>query len=121
MVELTAEEHAILNGNFERIAEEIRLERHRQIVEEGFSPKHDERHAPSDFAMAAAAYCASAEARLGPSPNIGTICAMLWPWDEASFKPKDPRRDLVRAAALVMAAIERLDREALIAPEVEGA
>jgi hypothetical protein len=36
----------------------------------------------------------------------------LWPskWAEHWFKPKDPRRDLVRAAALCIAEIERLDR-----------
>jgi hypothetical protein len=33
-----------------------------------------------------------------------------WPWLSKWWKPKDRRRDLVRAAALVIAEIERLDR-----------
>lgn len=37
-----------------------------------------------------------------------------WPrsWSRAWWKPKNPRRDLVRAAALLIAEIERLDRRA---------
>ena len=35
-----------------------------------------------------------------------------WPhtWDASWWKPKDRRRDLVRAGALIIAEIERLDR-----------
>jgi hypothetical protein len=39
-----------------------------------------------------------------------------WPWDLKWWKPTTPRRDLVKAAALIVAEIERLDRAAL-APE----
>lgn len=41
-----------------------------------------------------------------------------WPttWAEDWWKPKNPRRDLVRAAALLIAEIERLDRAALKTP-----
>lgn len=35
---------------------------------------------------------------------------VLWPWDREWWKPKDRRRNLVRAAALLIAEIERLDR-----------
>lgn len=41
-----------------------------------------------------------------PHPGLG------WPFPPRSWKPKDRRRDLVRAAALLVAEIERLDREA---------
>ena len=34
-----------------------------------------------------------------------------WPWSLDWWKPKDPRRDLVRAGALIVAEIERLDRQ----------
>jgi hypothetical protein len=37
----------------------------------------------------------------------------LWPWSKDWWKPKTPRRDLVRAGALSLAEIERLDRAAL--------
>jgi hypothetical protein len=36
----------------------------------------------------------------------------IWPWDRKWWKPKDRRRDLVRAGALILAEIERLDRAA---------
>jgi hypothetical protein len=37
---------------------------------------------------------------------------VLWPWDDEWFKLTDPRRDLIKAAALIIAEIERLDRAA---------
>lgn len=41
--------------------------------------------------------------------------AKHWPlsWAKSWLKPKDRRRDLIRAAALIIAEIERLDRAAL--------
>jgi hypothetical protein len=36
----------------------------------------------------------------------------VWCYRPAWWKPKDPRRDLIRAAALIVAEIERLDRAA---------
>ncbi|RBB41751.1 hypothetical protein DPV79_05200 [Burkholderia reimsis] len=40
--------------------------------------------------------------------------AYYWPssWAQRSFKPTTPRRDLVKAAALILAEIERADRAA---------
>ena len=40
-----------------------------------------------------------------------------WPWDSGWWKPKNRRHDLVRAAALVVAEIERLDRKS---NQIEG-
>jgi hypothetical protein len=37
-------------------------------------------------------------------------CGRYWPWEDKWWKPKDRRRDLVRAGALIVAEIERLDR-----------
>lgn len=34
----------------------------------------------------------------------------FWPWEEEAWRPKNPRHDLVKAAALILAEIERLDR-----------
>lgn len=36
----------------------------------------------------------------------------LWPWPSEWWKPTDVRRDLVKAGALILAEIERLDRAA---------
>lgn len=41
----------------------------------------------------------------------------FWPWDSSWWRPKDARRDLVRAAALLLAEIERLDRAAAAGSE----
>ncbi|WP_294277634.1 hypothetical protein [uncultured Sphingomonas sp.] len=34
---------------------------------------------------------------------------MTWPWDDQFWKPEDPRANLVKAAALIWAAIDWLD------------
>jgi hypothetical protein len=44
---------------------------------------------------------------------------LAWPQDW-EFKPADPRRMLVKAGALILAEIERLDRAALAATEQKG-
>lgn len=95
------------------VATELLAERRRQIYEEGYTPKHDDRFGPEAFAHAAAAY-ATAEDVVGGS--------VLWPdeFDGDAFKPKDLRRNLVRAGALILAAIERLDRMAAAAKQEEA-
>jgi hypothetical protein len=42
-----------------------------------------------------------------------TFAGERWPasWDFAHYKPTTPRRDLVKAGALILAEIERLDRK----------
>ncbi|HHW2459226.1 TPA: AAA family ATPase [Pseudomonas aeruginosa] len=49
------------------------------------------------------------------APNDGTaalLVSLAWPWDEQWWKPTSARRDLVKACALALAEIERLDRAA---------
>lgn len=112
-VPLTAADRALLDGTAERVVAEILAERRRQIDEEGFNPKHDEAHGHHALAVAAGCYAmvgsrdpsTSASLRFPPAP---------WPWEDSWWKPKDPRRDLVRAAALLIAAIEQLDRKDLL-------
>jgi len=84
------------------VIDEIRNERTRQISEEGWSANHDDMHTAGEMAVAASIYAnPNREKR---DPPVG------WPWDLGWWKPKDRRRDLVRAAALIVAEIERLDR-----------
>lgn len=89
--------------------EEIKNERARQTEVEGWSPQHDDEHAGGELATAAAVYALYAGQRRydahGNPPR-------LWPWDADWWKPKDRRRDLIRAGALIVAEIERLDRAA---------
>jgi hypothetical protein len=82
-------------------------ERARQINREGWTPEHDDQHADGALALAAACYAASGAGRkIEQSPWWD-----VWPWDLSDYKPGDPRRDLVRAGALIVAEIERLDRK----------
>ena len=96
---------------------EIAAERQRQIEKEGWSAKHDEQHSNGELARAAACYAMPQGFRDLSIYGANTIRTTVWPWDLLWWKPKDRRRDLVRAAALIVAEIERLDRSKL--PKVQ--
>lgn len=98
-------------------------ERFRQIEGEGYNHAHDDVHALGDLACAGAAYIASAAAALEAPPGAPGYHAVesarasllqaahtLWPWQGYDFKPHGYRRDLVRGCALILADIEKLDR-----------
>jgi hypothetical protein len=95
-----------------RAAEDVFMERKRQVMAEGWSPQHDDEHDAGELAAAGAAYAFNAADQLYPhSQGDGNNeQPIVWPWDSKWWKPKGPRRDLVRAAALLIAEIERLDR-----------
>lgn len=85
---------------------DVLVERVRQLSEEGYDAAHDDTHQGGSLAQAAACYAANA----GGMPQAGYGYAPYWPFDGEWWKPKDARRDLVRAAALILAELERLDR-----------
>lgn len=90
--------------------EAIAAERQRQIDEEGWTPAHDDRHGAGEMASAAACYAAY-RGDTSPQELMGAdVIGILWPFEAAWWKPKDRRRDLVRAGALIAAEIDRLDR-----------
>lgn len=101
-------------GALPRAARDVLVERQRQIEAEGWTPEHDDRHVPGQLALAAAAYAVEAEANLTDPEDAHPIGVPpeFWPWSPAWWKPTDARRDLVKAAALILAEIERLDRRA---------
>ena len=82
-------------------ARDVLAERRRQVEAEGWTPEHDDHHLPNELALAAASYVCADEADAPPA---------IWPWDWSWWKPKDRRRNLVKAGALILAEIERLDR-----------
>lgn len=93
--------------------DDVATERRRQIENEGWSVDHDDKHERGEMALAAACYAihsADETATYAP-PYIEDALAEYWPWDRKWWKPKERRHDLVRAAALLIAEIERLDRE----------
>lgn len=105
-------------------ARDMLAERRRQVEAEGWTPKHDDEHDKGEMARAAACYALHAgscfawraDAYQSAKPHEGNPAAQdsLWPWDMQWWKPKDPRRDLVRAGALFLAELERLDRATLL-------
>lgn len=116
------------------VLREIALERLRQQEAEGFTSDHDnEEHAAADLAMAGASYAISAASQLcfyaadaiqedaqtaldlqdaaayvEEGGQLRELSENMWPWEDM-YKPKDVRRDLIRAAALIVAQIEQID------------
>ena len=91
-------------------------ERRRQQEVEGWTPEHDDKHKAGDLARAAGLYASNAGAAMFYGTANTSICNEApygWPWAPEWCKPANARRDLVKAGALILAEIERLDRAAL--------
>lgn len=92
---------------FSRAAVDVTAERRRQIEVEGWIPEHDDNE--HDFgSLARAAACYALGRSTIRAPHSADV--ILWPWDIASWKPSNDRRNLVKAGALILAEIERIDR-----------
>jgi hypothetical protein len=103
-----------------QIIGEIALERTRQIKAEGFNPSRDDGYTNGQLIDAAVNYAAASAlcAKLdcqNYAPELGppldNLTAFYWPWAREWWKPGDRRRMLVKAAALLVAEIERIDRQ----------
>jgi hypothetical protein len=92
-----------------KILTQIEVERLRQITAEGYRSEHDSGHQCGELAVAAAAYIGSAIRgnTLADHDDADVLIAMS-PW---SIRFKTGRNSLIKAAALLIAEIERLDRE----------
>lgn len=87
------------------VIEEVAAERRRQQEVEGWTPEHDDDHDEGAMAKAGAVY-----ALWDTDVATRAFVSEAWPWEQEWLKPKDQRRNLIRAAALIVAEIERLDR-----------
>ncbi|MFO5964651.1 hypothetical protein ACLBUO_24460, partial [Pseudomonas aeruginosa] len=99
---------------------DVQAERRRQVEAEGWTPEHDDEHSHGQMARAAACYALAGSS----APNDGTaalLVSLAWPWDQQWWKPTSARRDLVKAGALVLAEIERLDRACISQSPQPGA
>ncbi|HDS8580206.1 TPA: hypothetical protein QH731_005633, partial [Klebsiella variicola] len=96
-------------------AADVLAERKRQVTTEGWTPEHDDQHVNFEMAIAGGLYAISA---VDSHHKLRNSAPSAWPWDRKWWKPDGPRRDLVKAGALILAEIERLDRAAGI--KVEG-
>lgn len=95
-----------------KAVDDIVAERQRQINAEGWTPEHDDEHDKGEMARAAACYAYEATRTEHQRSLDDGFAPPMWPWAERWWKPTDRRRDLVKAAALIIAEIERLDRAA---------
>ena len=98
---------------------DIAAERERQTTDEGWTAEHDDQHNRGEIAKAAACYAYGepiyrVDIRQGTGKDETYILYLpAWPWEDRWWKPKDQRRDLVLAGALILAEIDRLDRKEL--------
>jgi len=92
-------------------AQDVIAERQRQMSVEGWTPEHDAQHKRHELTNAAICYAANATFTNRLTHNERPL---TWPetWDMRFWKPKSPRQDLVRAAALIIAEIDRMDSAA---------
>jgi len=109
--------------------QDVIAERKRQIKEEGWTAGHDNGHRCGELARAGACYAVGKDwvhisRQINSSRGADLNCyqydftrpapgQITWPWDEEWWKPTTRRRNLVKAAALIIAEIDRLDRLAL--------
>ncbi|UXZ63763.1 hypothetical protein NUJ28_26450 [Burkholderia multivorans] len=89
-------------------ARDVLAERQRQIDVEGYTLRADDENRAGAMSAAAAAY-----ALIGSGWSQAAALE-FWPeaWSGECWKPADSRRNLVKAAALLLAEIERIDRQA---------
>ncbi|WP_426076508.1 hypothetical protein [Janthinobacterium sp. PSPC3-1] len=92
-------------------AADVLAERRRQQVGEGWSVESDDKYTHQQLPLAATCYALH---------NDPTWAPTAWPWADIWWKPTNPRQNCVKAAALLIAEIERIDR-ALVASSEAGA
>lgn len=98
--------------------DDVIAERNAHRTREGFTDIRDDQYTDESLAAAAACYAQPEDtrqmvARYAPGASIGHYVPALWPesWGGSWWKTDGRRRrDLVKAAALLIAEIERLDR-----------
>ena len=104
----------------------IAEERQRQIDVEGYNEQHDSQHDFRELVQAARTYIDAAilttkSKEMGNSdeasiswhkdnePFEWKYLKLGWPWKEESFKSTTSLQDLIKAGALIAAAIDRLE------------
>ena len=86
-------------------------ERMRQILQEGWTPEHDDEYEAFEIVKAAVTYASIIEMVSSGQHDLARKVPPLWPWDAARWKPsEDPIRNLEKAGALIAAEIDRLLR-----------
>ena len=110
-----AQQWGAVGDQITKAARDVLAERARQINVEGRTPENDDAYSLGQLAGAAGCYARHVQARnhvVGTKDNdyARSGPSMYWPWHASWWKPSTPRRDLVKAGALILAEIERFDR-----------
>ena len=90
-------------------------ERQRQISEKSYTSEHDDKYGHFELARAGVSYAQNAVFFCdcdATNKYKGVPSILGWPFAEKHWKPKSVRKDLVKAAALIIAEIESIDRMA---------
>ncbi|MEE1922877.1 hypothetical protein V0R50_21055 [Pseudomonas sp. 148P] len=95
---------------------DLLAERRRQVREEGYTPGKDDQYTYGELAQAASTYAFWADPRgARPDDHIDYLNSGqqgLWPWAKECWKPTNQRLMLIKAGALILAELDRLDRRA---------
>jgi hypothetical protein len=94
-------------------ARDVIAERRAQVTREGYDHENDDAHVQGELGAYAAYYAMPPGAREWPAAETGygeTWGEAIIPEGWTPPKPGDRRRELVKAGALVLAEIERIDR-----------
>ena len=91
---------------------DVYKERLRQI-EIGYGTDNDDGYTGGELAAAGGCYAFHAAVVLheGVPPSYGDNPPGWWPFNAASWKPETARENLVKAAALIIAEIDKIDRK----------
>ncbi|ENF1920965.1 hypothetical protein ABQI47_006324, partial [Klebsiella michiganensis] len=121
---LRVESEEIESRTVTAAAADVLAERQRQVTTEGWTPEHDDKYEHGQLAGAASCYARHVNSRgwvfhSDPDNYRQEPESTNWPWHHDWWKPTNPRRDLVKAGALILAEIERIDRAAGIKWEAE--
>lgn len=113
------------NRPYSRALVAVITEKRRIVDQEGYTPAHDDTHVSRELARAGVAYAQHYVERqwlhtgldgkgdfADPDSYKEDEAPDVWPdeWLKA-WKPKNPRRDLIRSIALLLCEVERIDRE----------
>ncbi len=117
---VTAAADGLADDAAARVVQWFCAERRRQVDIEGWSLEHDDLYDAGEMAHAAGCYAIAAirpandrRMGLGYPPDH-------WPWEVRWWKPADPLTMLVKAGALLIAEVERLERRGESRAEAEA-
>lgn len=91
---------------------DIIAERIEQVEHHGYDLAHDMQHDPATIAAGGASYLDTAIDALEGRNHAHDQPPETWPWEPRAWRPGERRAMLVKAAAMVWAAIDRIDNTA---------